>query len=373
MEATVRTPQGLGARIAEGRETAGLTQAALADRLSIDRTSVVRLEAGERKVSATELATIAQVLDLPIDWFVLESAPAVVSRRRDTHRQHTSTRALDVAVDRASRDVQFLLDRGILTWSKREPVAVPQNHSQAEHLAESIRADLRLNDEPLLGLAEVAEGLGVIAFSLDLGDAPDGACVELDGDEGERVGVAVINGAEEPGRRRWSLAHEFGHFLVGDAYASDHPAGDVERYINSFVTYLLMPRNGVLKVWRDAGGADARRAALLLAARYHTSWSAACSQLVNVQLIDHSRLHELKRAEPTRGDYVALGEAWTEELRPPAVPRRYTQSVLGAYTGGQLTAQRTVELLRSTLSAPELPTPAQIDLDRLRSAFDPLT
>lgn len=373
MEQAVRTPQGLGARIAEAREAAGLTQAALAEDLSIDRTSMVRLEAGERKVSATELATIAQLLGLPIDWFVLDSPPAVVSRRRDTHRLHASTRALDVEVDRAARDVQFLLGREILTWSTGEPFAVPQSHREAEQLAELIRADRGLNDEPLLGLAEVAEDLGVIAFSLDLGEGPDGACVELNGDDGQRIGVAVINGAEDPGRRRWSLAHELGHFLVGDAYASDHPAGDVERYINSFVSYLLMPRNGVIRAWRDSGGTHARRAALLLAARYHTSWSAACSQLVNVQLIDHSSLGELKRNEPTRGDYVALGETWTEELQPPSVPRHYAQSVLSAYKSGSLTAQRTVELLRSTLARSELPTPEQIGLDRLRTVFDPLT
>lgn len=374
MAATVRGPSELGARIAEAREEAGLTQATLAEELDIDRTSVVRLEAGARKVSAGELAVIADVLKRPIEWFVLESPLAVLSRRRDPSRAHATSLALDVAIDRAARDVQFLLDRGILTWLPAgEPEAVPTSHEEAEALASRVRQRLGRADDPLLDLGTSAEHLGVVVFSLDLGSADDGACVELTNPDGGRFGVVVINGNQDPGRRRWTLAHEIGHFIVGDAYAGDHPGGEIERYLDSFVAYLLMPRAGALRVWQETFMQGERAAVLALSARYRTSWTAACGHLVNLELVDRSHLEGLKLEQPTVGDYLALGETWDEELQPPYLPPAYTQHVLSDYVDGHLTAARTVELLRSTLTTSDLPTPAQLPLESLRSAFDPLT
>lgn len=371
MEVVVRTAQELGARIAKAREVAGLTQASLAEALGIDRTSVVRLESGERKVSAGELASVAGLLRRPIDWFVLESPSSVVSRRRDPSAAHQSGDELDIALDTAARDVRFLLDRGLLEWPTHDALAVPGSHEESEALAKQIRDRLGLGDAPIVELGAVAAQLGLVWFSLGLGDLHDGACVELEVRDGGRVGVAVINGTQDAGRRRWTLAHELGHYLVGDAYAGDHPAGEVERFLNSFVAYFLMPRSGVAAIWRERDG-DERLVALTLAARYCTSWTAACSHLVNLDFVRSESLDALKRSEPTRGDYALLGEAWIEELAAPSIPRPYGQQVLSAYIDGALTAERTVELLHETLPTGELPTPRQSPLESLRSAFAPL-
>lgn len=79
----VPTQAELGRRIAETRAEVGMTQADLAAGIGLERTALVRVEAGERKVSATELVSLADVLGRPVDWFFTESPPAVVSRRRD--------------------------------------------------------------------------------------------------------------------------------------------------------------------------------------------------------------------------------------------------------------------------------------------------
>lgn len=368
----VRDPGELGARIAEAREAAGLTQAILAERLGIDRTSVVRLEAGSRKVSAGELAGIAETLGRPIDWFVFESPAAVLSRRRDLADGHSTTLALDVETDRAARDVQFLLDRGILTWPASQPSAVPGSHEEAERLASTMRTNLGLSDEPLLDLGALAERLGVVTYSLALDGADDGGCIELTGVDEQRIGVAVINGSQDPGRRRWTLAHELGHFLVGDAYAADHPAGEIEKYLHSFAAYLLMPRTGVQKVFRETSGRGERTVALTLSARYQTSWTAACGQLRNLGLLSYASFERLVSDLPTRGDYLTLGEDWTEELQAPFVPPTYTKQVLTAYVDGELTPERTVELLRNSLGMSDLPSPKPPSLEELRSALDPL-
>jgi Zn-dependent peptidase ImmA (M78 family)/DNA-binding XRE family transcriptional regulator len=372
MDPNIRTPAELGARIAEAREDTGLSQGQLADRLGIDRTSVVRLEQGKRKVSAGELAVVAHELARPIDWFVLDSPPSVVSRRRGPMAGHSSTRIVDLSIESAARDVRFLLERGILAWTQSPVEPVPTSHLQAEALAARVRKRLGLGPEPLVDLGANVERLGMVAFSVDLGDVDDGTCVELDGENSSRVGVALINGAQDPGRRRWTLAHELGHFLIGDAYVGEHPGGEIERYIDSFVSYVLMPRESVLALWQDFTSEGSRRSAIALSARYRTSWTAACSQLRNLQLVSHEEFLSMKSDVPTRGDYLAAGEAWEEELEAPYVPPRYRTAVLSAYARGELTSDRTLELLRGSIALSELPAQREPALEDLRSEFENL-
>src|SRR5690606_17572544 len=131
------------------------------------------------------------------------------------------------------------------------------------------------------------------------------------------------------------------------------------------------PRAGVAAIWREHGG-DERSAALTLAARYATSWTAACSHLVNLGFIRRESLDAMKRAEPTRGDYHLPSQGLDEEPGAPDGPREYSHQVLVAYQGGALSADRAVELLHGTLDAPDLPAPSDTALENLRSSFAPL-
>jgi transcriptional regulator with XRE-family HTH domain len=70
---SVPTQEELGRRIAEARSDCGMTQADLAASVGLERTALVRVEAGERKVSAAELVALAEVMDRPIDWFFTDS------------------------------------------------------------------------------------------------------------------------------------------------------------------------------------------------------------------------------------------------------------------------------------------------------------
>src|SRR5262245_4431778 len=108
------TQEQIGARIADARRDVGLTQEQLAGRAGMARTQLVRVESGEREVTVPELASLAAELDVPIDSFVSEPPAAVLSRRRDAAGHHETTARLDREVDRAARDVQFLLDNGLL-------------------------------------------------------------------------------------------------------------------------------------------------------------------------------------------------------------------------------------------------------------------
>lgn len=349
-----------------------MTQEALGRAIGLDRTAVAKLEAGVRKVSAAELVGLASALDRPIDWFVTESPPSVLSRRADASVGGRSL-VLDRRIERLARDVQFLSERGVLAGERERPALPPPGDvGDAEALATEARQLMQVPDGPLCELQRACERVGLLAFSLDLGPAGgDAACVEV----GE-LGVALINGAVDPGRRRFNLAHELGHHLVGDAYAPEvsvSGAGDVERLINAFAIHLILPRNAVTDLWHATAGQDRRLAALSVSVQFRASWSATCNQLRTLGLIAADERDRLSAASPTAADFIALGERWVAELDAPSVPPEYGKRVLAAYRGGKLTAQRTVELLPGTVTVEDLPEQRAMPLESLRREFDPLS
>ena len=80
----------------------------------------------------------------------------------------------------------------------------------------------------------------------------------------------------------------------------------------------------------------------------------------------------MKSEVPTRGDYLAAGETWEEELEAPYVPPKYQTAVLSAYARGELTGDWSLELLRGSIARSELPAQLEPDLESLRSEFDNL-
>lgn len=357
----------LGRRIAAAREEAGATQAELAASIGLERTALVKIEAGTRRVSATELVAIAGALGKPVDWFFTESPAGVVSRRRDPAVGGFSRR-LDNALELVARDVAFLADRHILAAEQRTARNVPQSFEDAEDLARRVREEVDQPNGSLVDLQSVSERLGLLGFSFALGpDAGDAAYAEV-GD----LGVAVVNGSTDPGRRRFSLAHELGHHLVGDAYepAPRLGAGDTERMFNAFAAYLLMPRAGVQQIWDEFSSQSTRLAAIAVAVRFSVSWTAACNQLRNLDLIDARERERLLENDLRRGELLEFGERYVVELEPPSVPPDYARAVVSAYRTKRLTAARTVELLHGTVAESDLPPPEEISLEQLRSEFE---
>jgi Zn-dependent peptidase ImmA (M78 family) len=269
----------------------------------------------------------------------------------------------------AARDVAFLLDRHILTPASRAARNAPDSFEAAEGLARSVRAGVEQPDGPLLDLQAVCERLGLLAFSFALGpDAGDAAYVEV-GD----LGVAVVNGTTDPGRRRFSLAHELGHHLVGDAYEPTPRIGtavDTERMLNAFAAYLLMPRTAVQNIWEEFSGQSTRLAAIAVAVRFSVSWTAACNQLRNFDLIDARERERLTESDLRRGELLEFGERFAVELEPPSVPPVYARAVVNAYRTRRLTPARTVELLHGTVTESDLPEPENISLEQLRDEFE---
>jgi transcriptional regulator with XRE-family HTH domain len=111
----------------------------LARRSGLERTALAKIESGKRSLSSLELARLASELERPIQWFVAEPPPAVVSRRA---AMEDRTDDLDVAVDTFARDVELLIELGSLRVANWQPEGrVPKTLREAEELALTVRSD----------------------------------------------------------------------------------------------------------------------------------------------------------------------------------------------------------------------------------------
>lgn len=369
MAETLKSWSELGARLAEARKSARLSQAELAAAVDLERTAVTKVEAGERKLDSLELARIARVLHRPIDWFVTPSLPAVVSRRKS--REAIEESQADVLLESLARDVKLLVELKLLDPRQVARPRALEDVESAEAAARELRRTLGVASGAVWDLLSLAERAGLYAFSIDLRDESlDGSYVRL-----ENAGVALLNGGRRTGRRRFTLVHELGHHVFADDYSPEWIVGtdgdDRERLINAFVIHFLMPREGVLTRWQELDGRrDARLAAIVLGAEFGVSWTAVLGHLCNLELIDARTRERLERDRPTKADYLEGGIVLREELGAPAVAPRFAQAVVRGYKRHKLSSQRALELLRETVTAVDLPPEDRVPRDSMRAQLD---
>ena len=353
----------VGARVAQARRALKLSQANLGDRIGLGRTVIARIEGGNRTLSALELTDLARATDLPVDWFVTESPPVVASHRADRPGE---TPFADLRVETLAREVAQLREADLLrpVGNGLELQRVPRNVEEAEHVALRVRAHLGRETDGPIDLGAAAASLNLYAYTLDLpGDHVDGAYVAID----EGTGVALINGRNPPARRRFTLAHEIGHHVFQDEYALDWNLDtDTERIVSAFAILLLLPHEVLERRWNEIGGpADHRKAAIVIGAEYRVSWTALCTHLVNMDLLERNAGEALRQNPPRRAEYIEHGVSIAEELTPPSVPLPVQQAVLRGYRSHRLGAGRTIALLHGTLSEEELPDREEIPLGAL--------
>jgi len=353
-------PITLGERIAAARARAGLTQAQLASRVSIDRSGLAKIELGSRRVTAIELARIADVVDERIEWFVTEPPAAVVSHR-DVQDPGTDSPTIDRVVERIVRNVEFVVRHDRRRAAAPAPqLERPGSPQAAERAAEEARTLLGLDPAaPLLEAAASLTAVGLLSFSIDLGrDSADAASVLL-----PAGGVALVNGHLRVGRRRLALMHEMGHYLFADEYTVDwRVAKDDEGWegrLDRFGRAVLLPAPGLQAIWAEltSRGDELRTVAVKTASAFRVDMSTLARRLHDLGLAGESECRLIRAVRTTRADIVELDLVTSDELAPPQLPRIYEEAVLRLYRGEVVSAVRATDLLLDAWTAEDLPEP----------------
>jgi Zn-dependent peptidase ImmA (M78 family)/transcriptional regulator with XRE-family HTH domain len=233
------------------------TQKEVATQTGVAQAAISRIENGTKDVlSQDEIQSIARLLGFPVSFFYeqepLYKTPLSLHGAAFRKKAAVSVKDQDAVVSLANHYVLHL--RRLLEAVDLEPQykllqfeVVKDKSSVSEHAdavtsaadaARKVRASWQLNDEPIYGLVNYVEATGVLVIEGDFGDADvDGVTLRPTG----LKPVVVLNRNRPADRKRFSLAHEYGHVVL-----HPFPYDAMEKEANDFAAELLMPQSGIL-------------------------------------------------------------------------------------------------------------------------------
>jgi Zn-dependent peptidase ImmA (M78 family)/transcriptional regulator with XRE-family HTH domain len=364
-------PHVIGTRLQDARRAAALTQQSVADQMGMSRTTVVAIEKGERRLTPAELIRFARIYHRSVSEFVGRQTvtEGFVAQFRSIERQAFEDNAEyeTVALDFQGRSEDYVeLEQmaGVRSQSSYLPVyeSTGGNPDQVgSEIAGAERNRLGLGDGPIGNLRERLEaevGLrvfyfampskiaGVFAYNEDLG-----ACI-------------AVNSKHPRDRRQWSLAHEFGHFLMHRYQAEvtilleRRRNSAKERVTDAFAGNFLMPAAGLNRRFSEIHRSSPKGATLgdivSLANLYQVSVQALVLRLETLKRLAAGTWDRLitEGFEVQKAQHL-LGIDANAPVRD-LFPQRYVSLAVMAFRNGQLSEGQLAKYLRTNRLAARL-------------------
>ncbi|NET54873.1 MAG: ImmA/IrrE family metallo-endopeptidase [Symploca sp. SIO2E6] len=352
----------LGELLQQARTRCGMTQADAAKVIDAARTTMVAIEKGERRLKPTELIKLARAYGRAVSDFVQQRPvvqPFQVQFRVAYRRNEVQEQQIEPVILRLEE-----LCQNYLELEEIMDAPLPQNYPQdydvtgmpieaaAESIAIAERHRLGLGDGPIPLLRDILEqSVGLRIFYLEMPPKYSGVY-----SYNQQLGGCIAINAKHPEeRRRWSLAHEYLHFLahrhqpVFDYEEQYQRKPEGERLADAFPDYFLMPTSGLLKRFNDmyqTHGKFTPTNLFTLAHYYGVSIQALVHRLEAMKLLPSGTWERLSdRGLKVRKVQEELG---LEEIpqRTDMIPVHYQHLAIEALDQGLITEGRFADFLR---------------------------
>lgn len=242
-------------RLTQARTLIGMTKRRLADELGVTPAAVSQYEMGTNRPRPDLLPRLAEILDVPLAFFLSGRPHARLDASAAHFRSLRSTRAYQRA-----KAVAFTEQAWELTYALEKRVQLPvvdvpgfaggEVHPDTDlpgdpaSAARALRVAWDLGSGPITHLVRRLEGHGIVVIA----PQRDEDLRSVDAFSTSRLPRPVIvltpNRTDDVYRHRFSAAHELGHLVLhGDA-----TPGDVvqEREADAFAAEFLTPRESIL-------------------------------------------------------------------------------------------------------------------------------
>lgn len=289
------SPSILADRLREARRAAGISQADAAERIGVSRPTLIAVEQGRRVPKPVELVKLATLYGRAVHDLMRPTQPVPALSASFRVSGEGPREAAVQRLERVADDVAEVEAITEAVMPRRYPstydIAGLPVETAGDQVAQAERARLGLGDGPLPSLrAVLEEEVGIKVFAFDLPSTvaglfamaePAGACV-------------AVNALHPYERQRWTLAHEFGHFLTSrhQAEVTDLPTGSPrggERFAEAFAASFLMPASSITRRFQSArlsrNGAFTVADLLQIAAQFEVSPQALSLRLEDLRLV----------------------------------------------------------------------------------------
>jgi len=364
---------GLAERLIAARKAAELTQEEAAIHLSMSRPTFIAIEKGTRRPKHDELIKLSGLYDVPLNNLLRNAArpqPLSPHLRAGLDMSANEQPELKFAIEILSAyidDYSYLESlvnsRMTTSFPPQLRVAPGPIEKFAEHCAQEERSRLNLGvHQPVCTPRKVLEEVGVHVFLEKLDSKLSGLYVFVP-DFGYCI---LINRVHPRERRNWTIAHEYGHFLLD----RDKPGVDYvkplqrkpqnERFADAFAAAFLMPETGVQRRFYDEieRSGDFKVADLCRMADYFAvSMQAIAFRLEGLGLIPRGSWDAISEAGVLMKDIkqeAGIASAANHDSLEP-YPQRYRLMAVEAFEKELITEGQLARLLRcSRIQAREI-------------------
>jgi len=325
-EIVLTTDREIGARVKRARIEAGYkSEDTFAKALGTSQPTISRLESGTRRIGATELVRIAELLRRPPEHFLNDEASLVFFRDSGERLSPQTDAAFRWLEDFAQRleALRAFTPRLKLPAPVSIDVGTPVSWETAQLAAAEVRRRLDLGNGPAPDMFSIAERLGCLVAVRDFPDADFLAMYAP-----RPIGMTLINSSnnDRTSRQRFTLAHETFHHLFDRGNPRVFVDFDLfaqrrDELANVFAAHFLAPREGVeaeLKHRFGSSRAESAEAAYGVAYYFGMSFDAACYHLMNLGLASPQATTKWRKLK--RADLAAKLGVLPEQRQTEAVP-----------------------------------------------------
>lgn len=363
----------LSERLTAARKAAGVSQLDAGKHINVSRPTYIAIEKGERNPKPRELVALAALFRTQVSRLVRQSTtpPTIAPHLRGEIPQAAQEVGVSEAIDKLAEfvdDYQFLLEKNN---ARLMPVMAPPLIDRSTRELEVLPARVAQHERSRLGFGE-REPIGDLRKTLD----EVGVHVFVDALHSRLAGLysyvegfgycILVNRLHPRERMRWTIAHEYGHFV----FDRDKPGVDYlqssgrkpysERFADAFAANFLMPAEGVRRQFEDAKArsgdvnvGDVCR----IADFYGVSMMAMTLRMENLKLI-RSGTWEFLKESGVRVSDMKREAGITEPDQKPIIdtfPERYLLLAIQAWNNEEITTNQFAKLLRrSPIQAREL-------------------
>ena len=227
------------------RESRGISQKELAEKLGISPGFVCKIETDIKPLPEATLDKMCKHLNYPLEFFYQDGEPFLPMSLNYRKRDHVSAKVL-MPLEAHLNIYRLNIETLSLKLKLPEPnvpVLDIKKVGSEKQAAKQLRKFWKIQKGPVENITELLEANGIIVISFDFGTERVDSRTILTKD---RHPIIVVNQSNLADKQRFSLAYELGHLVM---HAETQPSydRDIAHEANMFAAGFLLPEGEIKK------------------------------------------------------------------------------------------------------------------------------